>query len=118
MVRIAKAIRHSLRTLNSAARPDDSQTPAETLAASGCVSGSTMTSTCFQPDQKRRSVIQNSRSQEVKGGRGRFCLSTASCWRSATTSTAVAARYRKKTRMAAKVAKIRSSTNHRFNPLH
>ena len=51
-----------------------------------------MRSTFFQPHQKRRSVIQNSRSHEFNGGRGRFRLRTASCCRSAMTSSAVAAR--------------------------
>jgi hypothetical protein len=43
------------------------------------VSGLTIRRTLFQPDQKRRSAIQNSRSKEFKGGRGRFRLRMATC---------------------------------------
>ena len=79
------------------------------------VSGLTIRSTSFQPDQKRRRRIQNSRSQEFKGGRGRFRFRTASCCRSARTSSAVPARQRKKTPKAAKSARQKGSTNNRCN---
>src|ERR671931_1203801 len=46
-------------------------------------------------------VIQKRRSRRVSVGRGRLRLSTATCWRSARTSSDASARPRKKTRTAA-----------------
>jgi hypothetical protein len=49
-----------------------------------------------QRDQRRRRVVQKKRSPEFKGGRGRWRLSTATCWRRARISRAVSPRERKK----------------------
>jgi hypothetical protein len=51
------------------------------------LSGFTMRRTSFQPDHNRRSMIQNSRSDQRSGGRGRFRLSTATCCRRARISS-------------------------------
>ena len=75
------------------------------------VSGLTMTRTSAQRDQMRRRVVHNSRSREFKGGRGLFRLSTATCCRSARTSSAVSPRPRKKTRRAARMERANGSTN-------
>ena len=55
------------------------------------VSGFTMMSASAQRDQSCRSGTQNNRSDPPKRGRGRFRLSTPSCWRRASTSRAVSA---------------------------
>ena len=68
------------------------------------VSGLTMSSTFFQPEKNLRSPIQNNRSNKFKGGFGRFRLRITSCCLSARTSSAVAARDRKRTRIAATTA--------------
>src|SRR5579859_6505101 len=56
------------------------------------VSGLTMTRTSDHRDQKRRRVVQMSRSREFSLGRGRFRLSTATCCLRARTSRAVSRR--------------------------
>ena len=78
------------------------------------VCGFTTTRTSAQRDQIRRKAVQNSRSNEFKGGRGRFRLSTASCCRRARTSSAVSARLRKKTPTTAKRARIVSGKNRTY----
>jgi hypothetical protein len=55
--------------------------------------------------------VQNRRSREFNGGRGRFRLSTATCCRRARTSRAVSHRLRKKTRRADRMERMKSSTN-------
>ncbi len=87
----AEVIR-DFRSAGAAARfpPQYRRKPARCHAMT--VSGLTMRSASLQPDQNRWSAIQNSRSKEFNGGRGRFRLRTATCCRSAMTSTAVAVR--------------------------
>jgi hypothetical protein len=60
------------------------------------VSGFTMTRTSFQRAHVSRKTVQKSRSRALKGGLGRVRLRTATCWRRASTSSAVSARLRKK----------------------
>lgn len=66
------------------------------------VSGFTMTRRSAHRGQRRRSVVQKSRSKQFNGGRGRLRFSTASCWRQASTSSAVSLRVLKKTLTAAR----------------
>ena len=54
--------------------------------------------------QMRRSVVQNNRSREFRGGRGRWRFSTATCCRRARISRAISLRERKKTRSALSTA--------------
>ena len=63
------------------------------------VSGFTTMSALVQLLQKRRKVTQNRRSLLLKLGRGRFCLSTASCRRNAAFSIASSNRGRSKARI-------------------
>ena len=79
------------------------------------VSGFTMTRRSVHRGQRRRSVVQNSRSKEFNGGRGRLRFSTASCWRKASTSSAVSLRVLKKTRTAARREKTNWNTIHSCN---
>ncbi len=58
-----------------------------------------------------RSVVQKKRSRRFSEGRGRLRLSTATCCRSARISSEVSMPLRKKARMAARNAVIKSSTN-------
>src|SRR6187399_1658721 len=51
------------------------------------VSGFTITRRSVHRGQRRRSVVQNNRSKEFSGGRGRLRFSTATCWRKASTSS-------------------------------
>ena len=59
------------------------------------VSGFTMTRTSVQRDQTLRRVVQKNLSRSLNTGRGRFLLRTASCCRSARTSSATSPRSRK-----------------------
>jgi hypothetical protein len=61
------------------------------------VSGLTITRTSAQRDQNWRNIVQNIRSRVFTSARGRFRLSTATCWRSARISTAVSHRLERKT---------------------
>ena len=64
------------------------------------VSGFTMRRASAQPDHKRRSAVQNSRSIGFNFGQGRLRLNTASCWRRARISNADCVRPTKKARRA------------------
>jgi hypothetical protein len=75
------------------------------------VSGFTMTRTSDYRGHRYRRVVQKNRSRRFTEGRGRFRLSTLTCCRRARTSSAVSARLRKKTRIAASNALIKWSTN-------
>src|SRR5665213_3059149 len=59
------------------------------------VSGCTMTSAPFHPDQNRRIRTQKIRSDVAKCGRDCFCVIIASCWRRATFSRIRSRRERK-----------------------
>ena len=72
----------------------------------------TMTRRSAHRGQRRRRVVQKCRSQELNGGRGRLRFSTASCWRKASTSSAVSLRVLKKTLTAARRGKTNSTTIH------
>ncbi len=75
------------------------------------VSGLTATRTSANRDQMRCRVIQNSRSKRFNRGRGRFRLRRMSCCRKARISKAVSFRLRKKTRTAARRARMNRSMN-------
>jgi hypothetical protein len=74
-----------------------------------------MTRTSSQRAHVSRKTVQKSRSGALKGGLGRLRLRTATCWRRASTSSAVSARLRKKTRAAARNASTNDTTISRFN---
>ena len=75
------------------------------------VSGFTMTRTSDHRGHMCRRAVQKKRSRRFSKGRGRFRLSTATCCRKARTSSEVSTRLRKNTRMAARNAVIKWSTN-------
>ena len=74
-------------------------------------SGFTMTRASAHRDQTCRSIVQKIRSERFSFGRGRFRLSTASCWRNARTSRATSHRLRKNTRNAQAKERMNSSIN-------
>ena len=105
---------HFIADLWSASAPTRSPAPVQPKA------GPMPSYHCFGFDDKehilpaRPKAVQEDPEQpvaRVQGGRGRFRLRAASCCRRARTSSAVAARQRKKTRMAAKSARQKWSTN-------
>jgi hypothetical protein len=75
------------------------------------VSGFTATRTSAHRDQMQWRVIQNSRSNGFNRGRGCFRLRRMSCCRKARISKAVSFRLRKKTRTAARRARMNRSMN-------
>src|SRR5713226_2831814 len=68
-----------------------------------------MSNTSDHRGHRCRRVVQKTRSRRVTVGRGRWRLSTATCCRSARTSSAVSLRLRKNTRSAARTENRNSS---------